>query len=655
LGSGRTTIDYRPDIDGLRAIAVGCVVIFHAFPRWMPGGFVGVDVFFVISGFLISGIILRNLANESFTFAGFYAGRIRRILPSLVLTLAATWALGWFVLSSADYETLGRHILAASTFVSNFILGQEQGYFAASATSKPLLHLWSLAIEEQFYLIWPATLYLIWRLRLSPTPILLGLIVISFGWSVTASLERSVWSFYSPQTRLWELAIGALLACGMTPAAELRDRYRLGNLLALAGLVSIGVSTFGFDATSPYPSWRAMLPVGGAALLVLAGPGAWINQRMLSRDGVVLVGLISYPLYLFHWPLLSFASVAAGGEPSAIVRCAIVTASFAAAWASYQFVEKPIRFRNYSGMAGRRYVPATLVACLCAMGVVGLFTERTDGFVGRFPEAIRHLANYKFDVAAYRQRCLILLDADQRAFDTCVDDDWATRPLLMLWGDSHAAHLYPGLKEIQQDAGFSLAQFTAGACPPAAIEVSVRVACPQINEFVLGKIKELRPSVVIMAASWWSYPQAQYEALSASISKVKEAGIEGIWIVGPVPAWNPSLPSRLVEFYQSSVPKRIPYRMQGAAKFTEIEQILRGKAARFDVGFISATEVMCNMEGCLTRTGEGPEHVVAWDEAHLTKAGSRVLADKIYARVLPTLMAGTSRPDRGPTDIALTK
>jgi peptidoglycan/LPS O-acetylase OafA/YrhL len=645
MGRGRQAIDYRPDIDGLRAVAVGCVIIYHSFPHWMPGGFIGVDVFFVISGFLISGIILRNLANGTFSFVGFCAGRIRRIVPSLVLTLAATWSIGWFILLSPDYQTLGRHTLAASTFVSNFVLAQEQGYFAAEAAFKPLLHLWSLAVEEQFYLIWPAALYLIWRLGWSPLPILLVVALVSLGWSATPFAHGSVFNFYSPQTRLWELAVGALLACTMTVGGELRDRHGLGDGLALIGLFSIAVSVFAFDASFPYPSWRAMLPVLGGALFIVAGPRAWINQRILSRDAVVFVGLISYPLYLWHWPLLSFANIMAEGKPTVLLRCGIIAVSVAAAWVSYQFVERPIRFGKYSVITWQRYVPATLLSLLCAIGAIGLITERRDGFIGRFPDPVQYLANYKFDTtlyrdATYRDTCLLYLDQDYHAFGNCVDNDGPNRPLLMLWGDSHAAQLYSGLREIQRDAGFSLAQFTAGACPPApGIKVPGHRACPEINDFVVAKIKELRPAAVIMAASWWAYPNTQYEALSNTISELKKAGIERIWIVGPVPVWNPSLPGRLIEFYKTSSPARVPYRMQGAQTFTDIDQILREIATTLHVGFVSAIDAFCNPEGCVTRTGEGPEGLVVWDAAHLTKAGSRLLADRIRISVSASLVA----------------
>ena len=547
MGRGRQTIDYRPDIDGLRAVAVGCVIIYHAFPHWMPGGFVGVDIFFVISGFLISGIILRNLADGTFSFVGFYTGRIRRIAPSLVLTLAAVWSIGWFILSSPDYQTLGRHTLAASTFVSNFVLAKEQGYFAAAATFKPLLHLWSLAVEEQFYLIWPAVLCLILWLRWSPLPILLGVLLISFGWSVAPFAQGS--AFYTSQTRLWELAVGALLACTMTAAGKIRDRHGLGDALAIIGLFLIVISVFAFDASFPYPSWRAMVPVLGGAVFILAGPHAWINQRILSREAVVFVRLISYPLYLLHWPLLSFANIIAEGKPTALLRCGIIVVSVGAAWVSYQFIERPIRFGKYSVITWQRYAPATLLLLLCAIGVIGLITDRRDGFTGRFPDPVQYLANYKFDTsiyrdATYRDTCLIYLDQDYHGFGNCVDNDMADRPLVMLWGDSHAAQLYSGLREIQPDAGFSLAQFTAGACPPApGIKVPNHRACPEVNGFVVAKIKELRPAVVIMAASWWAYPNTQYELLSNTISELKKAGIEGIWIVGPVPEWSPSLPS----------------------------------------------------------------------------------------------------------------
>lgn len=296
--------NYRPDIDGLRAVAVIVVVAYHAFPQLMPGGFIGVDVFFVISGYLISGIILGAVATDTFSYANFYARRIRRIFPALAVVLAAVAVAGWFLLYVDDYQRLGRHIAAGAGFASNFLLWRESSYFDVAVELKPLLHLWSLAIEEQFYLAWP--LLLVFASRWTRGPLLL---VLAIG---TASFLVSIWqvridrtpAFFSPWTRFWELLAGATLACiEIDRVLKVRlDRWLsihalpdaaavIGSTMIVAGLVLI-------DATRVFPGLWVLLPVGGTFLLLVAGPRAMVNRAMLSLPPIVWIGLISYPLYL---------------------------------------------------------------------------------------------------------------------------------------------------------------------------------------------------------------------------------------------------------------------------------------------------------------------------------------------------------------------
>jgi peptidoglycan/LPS O-acetylase OafA/YrhL len=390
-------LDYRPDIDGLRAIAVLAVIGFHAFPAWIRGGFVGVDVFFVISGYLISTILLTDMERGSFRFSRFYIRRIRRIFPALIVVLMACMVVGWLVLFSFEYRTLGKHVAGSAAFVSNFVLWNEAGYFDKAAETKPLLHIWSLGIEEQFYIVWPLLLYLAWRFRTGTLPLLLMLFLGSFVLNVHSVDTDSAADFYSPITRFWELMAGAVLAYVSLFPAPRRTSRRLppsafswlgaggasrimNNVNAACGLLLVVAAVLTIDGTKGYPGWWALLPVAGTYLTIAAGPNTWIGNRLLAAKFLVAIGLISYPLYLWHWPLLSLMRIANGTAPSPAAAAFAIFVSFALAWLTYFFVEKPLRLGKSAPVKA-----ATLLVVMVAVGSAGYFTFAKRGFAFRNP------------------------------------------------------------------------------------------------------------------------------------------------------------------------------------------------------------------------------------------------------------------------------
>src|SRR5476649_1669486 len=313
----------RPDIDGLRAVAVLIVVGFHACPQFDPSGFIGVDIFFVISGYLISTIVLRQLSAGRFSFLDFYGRRARRLLPALLAVLVACLVAGWLLLLPREFKEFGRHVAAAAAFVPNIMLWHESGYFDTSASAKPLLHLWSLGIEEQFYLLWPLLLVAIPRGKGRMLALTALLAVISFAYSVYATDHQPVAAFFSPMSRWWELMLGGLLA------QFTRKRPSLGhcrdNVASLAGTLLIAATLLLLDSEEGFPGWWALPPAAGTFLLLLAGSRAWVN-RLLSNRLLVGCGLISYPLYLWHWPILTFARLyksAPIGTPATIAAIAL--------------------------------------------------------------------------------------------------------------------------------------------------------------------------------------------------------------------------------------------------------------------------------------------------------------------------------------------
>jgi peptidoglycan/LPS O-acetylase OafA/YrhL len=643
--------NHRSDIDGLRAMAILSVVVYHAFKQFAPGGFVGVDIFLVISGFLISGIILKGLSGETFSFVEFYHRRVRRILPALILVLAAIWAIGWFLLGSEDYVALGRQIAAAAVFGSNILLMHDIGYFSPSAELNPLLHLWSLAIEEQFYLVWPITLVLAWKARLNPVWVTALICIASFAITVSGRGGGDTAVFFSPITRSWELALGALLA-----AAEARHRGAvdvvLGSTLRKPGSRRFAVEVrdlsawIGFGAivasialvreSQRYPSWIAALPTGGTFLLLAAGERAWVNRQILSRPLMVGVGLISYPLYLWHWPLLSLARVTVQHEPTKLTKLAVVAAAFALAWATTTYVERPIRTGQRSRLSRRVSVPTSLLVGLGGVAAVGLATLLMDGFPTRIPQSVRYLDTFRYNwgLGSRVGECLLNPGQDERDFGAgCVDPlpAGSQQPLVVLWGDSHAAHLYPGLKRLRATAGFALAQLTMSVCPPILdIDLPLRPACRGVNDFVMRRITELKPRIVVLAASWGAYPEPDLAKLDGSLLALKRAGVDRIVLIGPVPIWNPTLPKVLLNYYWAKRPERLPTKTTfGVIMPTRLDDRLHEVANTFDAAFVSAIRVFCDRDGCLVSLGEDPGNLTVWDSAHLTDAGSEYLARSI--------------------------
>ncbi len=336
---------YRSDIDGLRALAVLAVVAFHAFPKMVKGGFIGVDVFFVISGYLISSILFENLEKGTFCFATFYARRTKRIFPALILVLVSSYLFGKFVLFKDEFQQLTKHIEASAGFIQNIVLWKETGYFDNAASTKPLLHIWSLGVEEQFYLAWPLLIWLVWRCRISLPLVTLLIAVISFLLNLQYVHDAPMAAFYLPQTRFWELLCGSLIAWShLHPTAAVNALHNrlFANILSIVGFTLIITGFARINMDSGFPGTWALIPVAGTVLIILSG-AAWLNQTLFGNKIAVWFGLISYPLYLWHWPLLAFAHIIQGEAPSPTYCAAAIAVAIILSWLTYRLIEKPLR------------------------------------------------------------------------------------------------------------------------------------------------------------------------------------------------------------------------------------------------------------------------------------------------------------------------
>lgn len=487
---------YRADIDGLRALAVLSVLCFHAFPTVMPAGFMGVDIFFVISGYLISSIIFNGLKNNDFSFTDFYTRRIRRIFPALLLVLASCFVVGWFVLLPDELKQLGKHIAAGAGFGSNFALLSENGYFDNLSDTKPLLHLWSLGIEEQFYVIWPFVLFLTWRLRKTYFPVIVIIFAISFLLNVGRIHQHAVSVFYEPQTRFWELLIGAGLSYvtlyGTASLSQLHSSsLTRQNLLSLCGFALLAIACFSLTKDKRFPGWWALLPTLGGALLIAGGSQAWVNRVFLSNRLMVWIGLISYPLYLWHWPLLSFARIMQSETPSVEIRIAALAFSFLLAWLTYKLIEKPIR---YSKKLASNAIAVVLIFLMLLMGLAGFNAYARDGY--GFRKSIKDLAlqnsGFNWD------------DLKKYAPATVNDPPYFKRDVMLI-GDSHAQAIFGGLSELFKQYQTRLQLRAGAACPPfydlTVQHIGHQEECKDVmNSYLDAVIKDVSIKTVILTS-----------------------------------------------------------------------------------------------------------------------------------------------------------
>lgn len=535
--------DYRADIDGLRAIAVLAVIVFHAFPSLLPGGFIGVDIFFVISGYLISKHIWEELETNSFSFKTFYARRIRRIFPALSLVLLASLGFGWIILSPGEYEQLGKHTAGGAGFVANLIYWREAGYFDNAADTKPLLHLWSLGIEEQFYIFWPLILAFLWRRPHHAwwaLPVLLGS---SLFYSLFLVQKNTVADFYSPLTRFWELGVGAVLAHHVSSRHKLVISYQ--RILPWLGLTLLGFSVMALNSQDAFPGGWAIFPVLGAASLILGREDSWVNRNILSNQWMVWIGLISYPLYLWHWPLLSFARIMQSSTPDWPIRLALLIASFVLAWITYRFVERPIR----SGPRSRSLIWLLSLSMILLLAA-GETVRKLDGVVSR---KLSMLNGDPTTLVLGADRHVLQnecgLSQEQKSlFEYCLQKQ-ANSPNIIL-GDSKAEALYYGLARVavpdkQWRMFGSIHPPALGITPRSKQELKEQIAFDYI-------LHDQTIRVVVIATALRTifpvdkesgfitssvFPETRFREYSTAIAQLEQAGKHVVFVVD-----NPTFP-----------------------------------------------------------------------------------------------------------------
>jgi len=697
----------RLDIEGLRALAVISVLINHAFPNALPGGFVGVDIFFVISGYLIGRHLLQDIQAGRLSILGFYAKRARRIFPALALVLISVWGAGWLFLSAREFSALGQQIVASVFFSNNILLWSESGYFDVAALDKPLLHLWSLGIEEQFYLLIPAMLWLGSKGSASSVRWVARLGVLSLLATIVLSNFDYPGSFYLLHARFWELAAGVVLA---QPELRMHERGHLvdtgyayaGNVWevlifsamavffaivvlgssdqrwewdaairdsgliltiivailaalcmqqdalrkrllqkagypakarSLAGIMLICASVGALTSTD-WPGAQTLFPVLGTAMVIAATPTTGANKVLGARP-LVFIGGISYPLYLWHWPVILFWRLL---NPTAReIEIAVPLAiSFALAWLTKALLEEPVRFGRIGGASFQRPHLRLAVAGLAFAAVLGSIAVATQGLPSRIPPQLQAIAEWSETGVNWRVgRCYYGPQQPAEFASECTPPKRPGVPLVLLWGDSHAAHLYPGLVRIESTHSLDIAQWTAGLCPPTAIPFANEdLACPGRRATALRKLTHLNPDTILLAGAWELYlgkRQSETDiirSLSETIRELRKDGDQEIVVFGPGPTWNNALAIDLFRFMAANRLNQIPERLglQPEAVW-HLDAAMAAQAAALKVRYVSVLNYFCNKSGCRTmadRTKTRPD-LLYRDSNHLTVSGSEDL------------------------------
>jgi peptidoglycan/LPS O-acetylase OafA/YrhL len=606
---------YRSDIDGLRAVAILPVVFYHSGLGLFPGGYVGVDVFFVISGFLITGIIAREVDAGRFSILGFYERRARRILPALMVMLAFVLCVAAYAFFPGDFAKLPQSALMATLFVSNVGFFLETGYFAGSAETMPLLHTWSLAVEEQFYLGFPILLILIARfMPTRRTGILVAITIASFALAVATQASGSGFAFYLLPPRAWELFIGALLALGAFPM--IRPRW-LREGLALAGLAAIAWAGLSFDKTTVFPGVNALFPVLGAAALILCAPGT-VAGRLLATGPMVGIGLISYSLYLWHWPLIVFTEYVTDTRLAGWVSAAVISVSFVAAFLSWRFVERP--FRSTSAFDQRRIFRWTgasmTLACAASLGLM-----MTNGWPTRFsPETLRMEAA-RNDISPVRSLCIT--DEIGGARPECTLGA-KVPPTTILWGDSHGVELAWAISENLARRGASLMQRTRGSCPP--MPGYGTAGCIAFNREILATITANPELKTVILAGFWvdpAYSLGENPQRLDAIIRVLLRMNRTVILIGAVPQQPFDVPRHLARLSE-----RGEQSAEGVsrAKFDQRSAWLRSYYPEWrglGVRIWEPADTLCNARYCDVIRSGVPLH---FDKHHLSLSGARLIA-----------------------------
>lgn len=614
-----THIGYRPDIDGLRTLAVLPVVLNHVGVPGFWGGYVGVDIFFVISGYLITGILARDLAIGKHSLTEFYRRRILRIFPALFVMFAVVTMIAAFVMLPAELVRYAKSLGATTLFGSNILFYAETGYFAPAARLKPLLHTWSLAVEEQFYILWPLMLAAIGTQPARQKAMVLTVSVLSFVAAVWLVRTDPSVAFYMLPSRAWELSIGAMIALGARP---IRHRW-VNEALGAFGLLLVLYAIKTYTESTPFPGAAALLPCAGAALMILTGSARTMVARLLALPPVVFIGRISFSLYLWHWPVIVFAEMAMFLPRTPMVMTIEIVISVLLATLSWRFVERPFR-TGVSGWRTSVVIGSGLAVMLASMAIVaGL--ALSGGLAARFTPAQRAIA----DVAEldgdrlYRGgSCFQVGEGEHYDPARCLVPAGDARPVVLLAGDSHAAHLWPGLSN-RRDR-FDILQATRTGCRPLLYPADRTGPCETFFRTLLTTwLPKHRVDRLLLAGRW---VPGDLPSIEATLNDPVVRRSRPV-LIGPVPQYSTALP-RLLVFAERRDDPNLPHRAL-VEDSIKTDRAMRGIAQRAGTPYVSMRDMLCPDGRC--REWAAPGIPMQFDYGHFTGPGSAVVTDALLA------------------------
>lgn len=635
---------YRADIDGLRAIAILAVLIFHINKTILPGGFVGVDIFFVISGYLITGKIIGNLCEANFSLLEFYGKRIKRIAPPLILVIIATLICAQLFMLPEDAKSVGKAAIASLASSTNiyYTIFDDTSYFAQSSAELPLLHLWSLGVEEQFYLLWPiafATAYSFLSIRRIGCLILVAAIG-SFFLADFTFYNNPAFSYYMLPSRAGELLIGGLVAIGIKSDVHIGISRKLSTPISLLGFVLLAASIFFITENMTFPGWLALVPTIGTAMIIFAGHiGKNQINKFLSKKLFTLTGLTSYSAYLWHWPILAFFRYGFG-EPGALAGAIIFALTFLLAWLTYIFVEQPTRKFSFTGMRPVffRYAAASVTGSL--MAVIAMYPNSTvmkiwnSAYLAQLASVQQaHRPAYEFEYVCQRKFLTEIDAADSRCV---IGSGTRQEPNILLWGDSNAAHYIGLIGTFANQSGFNFRNLEIGSCPPILGEISQFTDRKREKDCLssqpIVKTALDKSDIVIIAAAWNLYHEKSPNFLGKFFDSTRKLRNEGksVIIIGKIP--------ELDGFDRNCIAKSLtfPFLKCGATKkpisesVGKINKMLKDFAeSEKNMTYFDATQYLCPNGICTTHRENGDQRYFDW--SHLSMTGSWDLGNEIVS------------------------
>jgi peptidoglycan/LPS O-acetylase OafA/YrhL len=622
--------DYRPDIDGLRAIAVVSVLVYHAELylngyQLLPAGFLGVDIFFVISGYLITKILLTEITEQRFSIARFYERRARRILPVLFLVILCTMPFAWWLMLPPAMEDYAGSVITSILYSSNFWFWSGDSYWGLASALKPLLHTWSLSLEEQFYLIIPWVILLLAKKTMLMTICFSALAIASIVIAEIWSSSHSEAAFYLLPARAWELLAGSMIALRSLKESSQTRHIVAKECLTALGLVMILGSIIVFDSELRHPSLITLIPVVGSALVIANGAKTKVSLLITSKP-MLFIGLLSYSIYLWHFPIFAFLKIA-HIQLNLVERLACMALSVLLAFGSYHLVEKPVR--NHNKVSLKRFLHGLAVS-ITIMMAFSIWAYSSKGLPNRFDDYDNVLSylNYPFEEPFLSHSCFLHPEdlLAKTGFKNCQFNgtEPSAKPSMMLWGDSNAAHLIPGIRDHFEQSHQLIIRTISGCAVFTRSHIPKRPGCDILNKQSLQLILDQQPDQLVIAG-WWK-PEF-VEKLSPTLNQLKDSGVKNVVVVGPVPEWSPSLPARIFRFHEEHLEARnFPDLLidRKHAAIHETDRKMKAMVEKFGYRYFSSMQYLCSDTGCLTNVnGE----LIQWDYGHLTAEGAVYLIE----------------------------